>query len=375
MSLSVLQPSQQKLAEKLTILNDRVVGMVTRLYNIKQVRTGRRARRAGRGGRKGRGGLGPGGSGRRLGRKAWPRGGRPAQDRRDAPEPNAEPWRLSRRVAAQPGAERSHLPAPSNGNWPARRGFFWYVSGSVRREWFIWMNPTSPPLGLFILDRQVKAIEECVDDLELFHFEGGKEVGVREASAANAPGASQAFGAPPAPRNPPHLQGNPGPQASAPGRAVHCHNNRAPAAEAAGEEVTSGWLAVVGTRDPGSVLTGQTAEKELGERGGRGVGAPELETAGGRGAGRGAGRAGRPGRQAAKARGPRGSGASRTERGAERRERSEAAPKAGVEGHRGAGEPRQACSLGPPWSPSAASGAAARHTLLSPALRLSEPHV
>ncbi|CAM9585401.1 unnamed protein product [Rangifer tarandus platyrhynchus] len=318
MSLSVLQPSQQKLAEKLTILNDRVVGMVTRLYNIKQVRTGRRARRAGRGGRKGRGGLGPGGSGRRPGRKAWPRGGRPAQDRRDAPEPNAEPWRLSRRVAAQPGAERSHLPAPSNGNWPARRG---------------------------------------------------------EASAANAPGASQAFGAPPAPRNPPHLQGNPGPQASAPGRAVHCHNNRAPAAEAAGEEVTSGWLAVVGTRDPGSVLTGQTAEKELGERGGRGVGAPELETAGGRGAGRGAGRAGRPGRQAAKARGPRGSGASRTERGAERREWSEAAPKAGVEGHRGAGEPRQACSLGPPWSPSAASGAAARHTLLSPALRLSEPHV
>ncbi|CAI9151007.1 unnamed protein product [Rangifer tarandus platyrhynchus] len=93
MSLSVLQPSQQKLAEKLTILNDRVVGMVTRLYNIKQ--------------------------------------------------------------------------------------FFWYVSGSVRREWFIWMNPTSPPLGLFILDRQVKAIEECVDDLELFHFEGGKEVGAR----------------------------------------------------------------------------------------------------------------------------------------------------------------------------------------------------
>lgn len=41
------------------------------------------------------------------------------------------------------------------------------------------MNPTSPPLGHFILDRQVKAIEECVDDWELFHFEGGKEVGVR----------------------------------------------------------------------------------------------------------------------------------------------------------------------------------------------------
>ncbi|CAI9172010.1 unnamed protein product [Rangifer tarandus platyrhynchus] len=42
MSRSVLQPSQQKLAEKLTILNDWVVGMVTRLYNIKKVRTGRR---------------------------------------------------------------------------------------------------------------------------------------------------------------------------------------------------------------------------------------------------------------------------------------------------------------------------------------------
>ena len=167
----------------------------------------------------------------------------------------------------------------------------------------------------------------------------------------------------------------PGPQASAPGRAGRCHNNREPAAEAAGEEVTSGGLAVVGTRDPGSVLTGQTAEKELGERGGRGAGAPELETAGGRGAGRGAGRAGWPGRQAAKARGPRGSGASQAERGAERRERSEAAAKAGVDGHRGAGEPRRACRLGPPWSSSAASGAAARHTPLLPALRLSEPHV
>ena len=42
MSRSVLQPSQQKLAEKLTILNDRGVGMLTRLYNITKVRTGRR---------------------------------------------------------------------------------------------------------------------------------------------------------------------------------------------------------------------------------------------------------------------------------------------------------------------------------------------
>lgn len=31
-------PSQQKLAEKLTILNDRGIGMLTRIYNIKKVR-------------------------------------------------------------------------------------------------------------------------------------------------------------------------------------------------------------------------------------------------------------------------------------------------------------------------------------------------
>lgn len=115
-----------------------------------------------------------------------------------------------------------------------------------------------------------------------------------------------------------HLHRNPGRGASGPGRAGCCHNNRAPAAEAAGEEVTSGGLAVVGTRDPGSVLTGQTAEKELGERGGSGAGAPELETAGGRGAGKGAGQAGRPGRRAGAARGPRGSGASRAGGRAER---------------------------------------------------------
>ena len=32
-----ITPSQQKLAEKLTILNDRGVGMLTRIYNIKKV--------------------------------------------------------------------------------------------------------------------------------------------------------------------------------------------------------------------------------------------------------------------------------------------------------------------------------------------------
>ncbi|KAG2458911.1 NCKP1 protein, partial [Polypterus senegalus] len=36
MSRAVLQPSQQKLAEKLTILNDRGIGMLTRIYNIKK---------------------------------------------------------------------------------------------------------------------------------------------------------------------------------------------------------------------------------------------------------------------------------------------------------------------------------------------------
>lgn len=37
MSRAGIQPSQQKLAEKLTILNDRGIGMLTRVYNIKKV--------------------------------------------------------------------------------------------------------------------------------------------------------------------------------------------------------------------------------------------------------------------------------------------------------------------------------------------------
>jgi hypothetical protein len=99
MSRSVLQPSQQKLAEKLTILNDRGVGMLTRLYNIKKVRTGRRGRGGGGGGR-GR---------RRRGRPGLfaPAGrARVAGTRRG----------LMRRVA-----ERSHFPAPEAG-W-ARAGW------------------------------------------------------------------------------------------------------------------------------------------------------------------------------------------------------------------------------------------------------------
>jgi NCK-associated protein 1 len=38
LSRGSLQPGQQKLAEKFTILNDRGIGMLTRVYNIKKVR-------------------------------------------------------------------------------------------------------------------------------------------------------------------------------------------------------------------------------------------------------------------------------------------------------------------------------------------------
>lgn len=134
--------------------------------------------------------------------------------------------------------------------------------------------------------------------------------------------------------------------------------------------MTSGGLAVVGTRDPGSVLTGQTAEKELGERGGQELGRQSLETAGGRGAGRGAGKTGWPGRQAAEARGPRArvrvgqNGGLSVGSGARRRPRR---------GWMATGVPGAASGLSsrPPWSLSAASGAAARHAPLLPALRLS----
>lgn len=68
-------------------------------------------------------------------------------------------------------------------------------------------------------------------------------------------------------------------------------------------------------------------------------------------------------------------GASRAGRGAERWERSEAAAEAGVDGHRGAGELRRACSLGPPWYRNAVLGGAARYIPFLPALRLSEPRV
>jgi hypothetical protein len=93
MSRSVLQPSQQKLAEKLTILNDRGVGMLTRLYNIKKVRTGRRGR-AGCGGGKGRG--------RQLGLLA--------RGLRDAPRPRVS--RGAGRREPFPGSRRREPAGP-----------------------------------------------------------------------------------------------------------------------------------------------------------------------------------------------------------------------------------------------------------------------
>lgn len=119
MSRSVLQPSQQKLAEKLTILNDRGVGMLTRLYNIKKVRTGRR----GRGG-----GGGPwrdGGQGRPGGWGQWAaqRAEISASSRQARPQVAGmrrglmqSPERLPRWLAERPEAGRSHFPAPG-GRW------------------------------------------------------------------------------------------------------------------------------------------------------------------------------------------------------------------------------------------------------------------
>lgn len=54
-----LSPIQQKIAEKLTILNDRCTGILTRIYNIKKV-----------------GGAGLGGAGRPLPAGGAGRGGR-----------------------------------------------------------------------------------------------------------------------------------------------------------------------------------------------------------------------------------------------------------------------------------------------------------
>lgn len=89
MSRSVLQPSQQKLAEKLTILNDRGVGMLTRLYNIKKVR--------------------------------GPRRGGGERDRRD-PRPAAPPAPAVRRSSRRPPPRRGLAAGPEGQGRAARGG-------------------------------------------------------------------------------------------------------------------------------------------------------------------------------------------------------------------------------------------------------------
>lgn len=55
----LLSPTQQKIAEKLTILNDRCTGILTRIYNIKKVSGGSKKEAVGAcWGRSGRGGRG-----------------------------------------------------------------------------------------------------------------------------------------------------------------------------------------------------------------------------------------------------------------------------------------------------------------------------
>lgn len=111
MSRSVLQPSQQKLAEKLTILNDRGVGMLTRLYNIKKVRTGRRGRAGVR-----RRGQGRGGGGRARPVRPGPRGGAAASsESRGRPGGSHFPGRL-------PGGRREPAGPRMAGAWVCGKG-------------------------------------------------------------------------------------------------------------------------------------------------------------------------------------------------------------------------------------------------------------
>ena len=56
---------------------------------------------------------------------------------------------------------------------------FWCVSGNAGGGWLIRMNPASLPLCHFILYCEIKAIQEHIGDLELFHLEGGEEGEVR----------------------------------------------------------------------------------------------------------------------------------------------------------------------------------------------------
>lgn len=126
MSRSVLQPSQQKLAEKLTILNDRGVGMLTRLYNIKKVRTGRR----GRGGGGGRAEDGrAAGENRGWGQRAAPTAEITALPRQARPGVAEMRRGLMRSPGASPGGWRAGRrqreaisPLPAVGSGPARTG-------------------------------------------------------------------------------------------------------------------------------------------------------------------------------------------------------------------------------------------------------------
>lgn len=126
----MLQPSQQKLAEKLTILNDRGVGMLTRLYNIKKVRTGRR----GRGGASGLGRAGGQGRPSGWGQRSAPRAEISASARQAGPGvagmrrglnagayPSGARAGRSRREKPFPRAPRSE-PAPGLARGEGRRG-------------------------------------------------------------------------------------------------------------------------------------------------------------------------------------------------------------------------------------------------------------
>lgn len=128
MSRSVLQPSQQKLAEKLTILNDRGVGMLTRLYNIKKVRTGRRDRGGGSGrAEEGR----AAGENRGWGQRAAPEAKITAVPRQAGPGVAEKRRGLLRSPGASPGGGRagrrqreaiSQLPAAGSGRAGAGPG-------------------------------------------------------------------------------------------------------------------------------------------------------------------------------------------------------------------------------------------------------------
>lgn len=149
MSRSVLQPSQQKLAEKLTILNDRGVGMLTRLYNIKKVRTGRRGRAGVR-----RRGQGRGGGGRARPARPGPPGGAAASsESRGWPGGSHFPGRLpgGRREPAGPRMAAAGAWVCGKGERAAFPGCGARARVSRRGSGGMW-RPTLPPLPTWSLD-------------------------------------------------------------------------------------------------------------------------------------------------------------------------------------------------------------------------------